>query len=251
MKLMYRVLSLALIALSFTVTSENPAWAKRAKRSGGGSSSGELQAVKRNDLAASGHCLADVGTLQDAKNILARNGVEVPEKANFAEIRSVAIGVQQIELLGGPTAWLLKGVKYRFPKRKSYSEYDGEHINMGANYNDGNVAHVMHELGHYIGNTNGFYERYKAAVEPCYVSRYSRTSWAADRYRNEEFAEVWAAFVTNPGLLTMSRQESCRNAYKFFESQFPRSTEFAICSKEKLNAAVKSPYYIPKEVPLN
>lgn len=194
--------------------------------------------LKREAKAATGACLAPVNDVQEAKEILERNRIRVSPKANSTQIISIAVGVQQIELLAGGPAEFIAGAFFKFPKRLPYSRQTTYAIEMGANHIDGNVGHVMHELGHYVGN-QGLYEIYKENVGICHFTEYCKVHYTKSRYRNEEFAETWAAFITHPELLKNSNQEGCRQAFEFFARYFGEGSKYAVCDRKFLIKSVK------------
>ena len=109
----------------------------------------------------------------------------------------------------------------------SYSfQIDPHHIQMcrGRNPVIDSPGYFAHEIGHLLGNNNAarLYSGYKAGPL-CNLSTYSHTNWATSTYRNEEFAESFAAFVTHPDLLTQS--PACQRALRYFQSQFPHENQ--------------------------
>ncbi|MAF77806.1 MAG: hypothetical protein CME63_12190 [Halobacteriovoraceae bacterium] len=89
------------------------------------------------------------------------------------------------------------------------------------------VAQHVHELAHLIGN-NGSYQLYRNHMKGygyCLVSGYS------DNRFNEQFAEVFTAFVTEPALLTKnsSTPKACKRAFDFFESWFDAGNRVQEC----------------------
>lgn len=200
---------------------------------------GSLHSVKRDKKAANGECLAPVTNTTEAKEILARNGVSVQGKVNDRQLLSVAIGIQHVELLSDGPSRYVQGAVFTFPKKKRWSEQNVSAIAMGANHVDGNVAHIMHELGHYAGG-RGLYTPYKSTITtPCLLTGYSPVNYTKDRYRNEEFAEVFAAFFTHPDLLMKSEQMSCRQAYAFMITHFKASLHLAVCDPSTISKALK------------
>jgi len=197
-----------------------------------------LHSLKREAKAATGACLAPVRSIQEAKEILKRNRIKVGKKANHKQIISLAVGLQQIELLAGGPAEIVAGAFFKFPKRLPYSRQTPMAIEMGANHVDGNVGHLMHELGHYVGN-QGFYELYRANVGICHFTNYCKVHYSKSRYRNEEFAETWAAFITHPELLKNSDQRGCREAFEFFSAMFGDGSKFAVCDRQLLTKAIR------------
>ncbi len=83
----------------------------------------------------------------------------------------------------------------------------------GAKQFGSDVAQLVHELGHLVGN-QGAYAMYLEHVgsAPCVVSGYS------DDKFNEQFAEVFAAFVTKPELIAENNSAACKKAFKFFKN---------------------------------
>lgn len=74
-----------------------------------------------------------------------------------------------------------------------------------------NVAQLIHELGHLVGNQGGYADYYHhVGKAPCVVSGYSD-----DRF-NEQFAEVFAAFVTRPNLIKRNPSVACKKAWNYF-----------------------------------
>ncbi|MEY4615582.1 MAG: hypothetical protein RJB66_542 [Pseudomonadota bacterium] len=76
-----------------------------------------------------------------------------------------------------------------------------------------NVAQLIHELGHLVGNQGGYADYYHhVGKAPCVVSGYSD-----DRF-NEQFAEVFAAFVTRPNLIKRNPSAACKKAWNYFSN---------------------------------
>ncbi|MFN7730223.1 MAG: hypothetical protein ACK5P7_13775 [Bdellovibrio sp.] len=98
-----------------------------------------------------------------------------------------------------------------------------------------NLALVAHEMGHIIGNSQQdgrrWYSAYNAAVStPCHHTWYSSSGWNRGR-RNEEFAEVFAAYITHPNLLR-GGSASCRQAYEFMRTRiFPNADPACLASR--------------------
>lgn len=195
---------------------------KKGGRSGGRSSL--LHSVKRDAMAASGYCLQPVRSEGEARAILNRNDVNIVPSANLRQLKGLSTAVKQIERLSGGESKYIAGVTVAYPKVRKSSHYvfSRDLIEMGANFTDSNVAHVTHELGHRAGRA-GLYEAYFDEVPVCRITKYGRTN------RNEEFAEVFAAFVTHPELLSRSPMSSCRRAYDFFLEVFPQGKAYASC----------------------
>lgn len=101
----------------------------------------------------------------------------------------------------------------------------------------------MHELGHKVGHASfargeKFYDAYSRLAGRCYPTRYSRHN------RNEEFAEVFAAFLTNPEILSRG-DAACKRAFAFFSRDvFRENGSLASCdsgAREILMARAKAP----------
>jgi len=83
-----------------------------------------------------------------------------------------------------------------------------------------NVALIAHEIGHKIANSNEqeHFNAYKAAVRPaCEITQYAVKGSGTPR--GEEFAEVLAAYVTNPGIFE-GKGRACREAFSFMAELF-------------------------------
>lgn len=184
--------------------------------------------VKFNATARSGACTPRLSAAE-AEAVLRRNNVRSPT-ASPAETMALARGIRQLELLsGGRPSPYATGVTFVFNTEKNYSQQYANRIVMSRNNSAGtaNVGYLMHELGHQAGN-RGLYAAYKKAVPSrkgtagrCMVTSYCGKDYAVHRERNEEFAEVWAAYITNPAMLK-AKGGPCLAAYNFFQSKvFP------------------------------
>jgi hypothetical protein len=146
------------------------------------------------------------------------------------EKRSVAAGIKRVqELNGGPLRTGMgpsqNGGPYPFVfKDSNGSNQRVNQINIGRNTGRGHthygnsVAQHVHEWAHLIGN-NGGYPAYRNAMRGmgyCMVSNY------ADNNANEQFAEVFTAFVTEPEILLNNSRTpaACRAAFNFFKDEF-------------------------------
>ena len=146
------------------------------------------------------------------------------------EKRTVAAAIKRVqELNGGPFQMGMgpsqNGGPYPFVfKDGNGSSQRASQINIGRNTSRGNnhygnsVAQHVHEWAHLIGN-NGGYPAYRSAMRGmgyCMVSNY------ADNNANEQFAEVFTAFVTEPEILLNNTRtpEACRVAFNFFKDEF-------------------------------
>lgn len=176
-------------------------------------------AVKHDSVAARG-CM-NIVSLSQAESALARFNLTT-QNAKESEIRALGTGLMWIEDLNGdrPLA-LAKGPGTRpypfiFKNVGRNSRQTGVGIEIarqGDKHFGTNVAQLVHELGHLVGN-QGAYDMYRREVgtAPCVVSGYS------DDKFNEQFAEVFAAFVTKPELIAESKSTACKKAFKFFQN---------------------------------
>lgn len=173
-------------------------------------------AVKHDSVAAKG-CLSIV-SLGQAESALARFNLTT-ENAKESEIRALGTGLMWIEDLNGdrPLA-MAKGPGSRpypfiFKDKGRNSRQTGSGIEIarqGPMQFGSNVAQLVHELGHLVGNQGGYaLYRKHVGTAPCKVSGYS------DDKFNEQFAEVFAAFVTRPELIAGNNSAACKKAFKF------------------------------------
>lgn len=207
----------------------------------------QIGILKRDTKAAAGMCVATVGTVAAANQILSRNGITV-EGATSAQKIAVARAVQQMEKLAGGSFRPVRGAKIQILKEGGCGD-QGRTRAGWITFRQGcgsleSVGYYAHELGHLVGNS-GFYAGYKSTVparERCAFSRYSMKDYTKARARNEEFAEAFGAFVTHPELL-LQGNSGCRKAYQYFDSKvFPggakaacngRSTETRVAATDE------------------
>ena len=202
--------------------------------------------------AAQGDCLPPVSDGQ-VSQILRKNGVTV-SGGNKQDRKSLARIYNMMNILSGGNLRYrgYKNSRHRF-KASRGSSYNGT-VNVGSNARrrsglsakglnchgklpvlGGHHNHIgiAHELAHKMGHTpvghrglgNTFYSSYSKAMGSrrgsCRVSSYG---WGAKGKRritpsNEVFAEVLAAYITNPDIL-LTRGKGCRKAYGFFQKVF-------------------------------
>lgn len=192
-----------------------------------------LYTMYRYPIAAGGVCMPEPDG--SAASVLRRNGISYQGRPSSGELEALAKGIGQIENLLGkplPAGW-----------RTTYN-----YINASGKWNQGasainvrrspgsckgeNVGRLMHELGHKVGNS-GVYSQYRSYVgSSCGITGYARTK------SNEQFAEVFSAYVTYPDLL----KKKCPQAYSFFATKlFPNSqSDVATCSNSDRLMAQKS-----------
>lgn len=198
--------------------------------------------VKMEPLAASGTCTPKTDA-DKAQNVLKRFDIDI---VNGTETNKLALsrGLLEIEKLAGGRFRPAEGAIFKILPQQGCAQQLGKTIVLrhGCGSLD-SVAYYVHELGHYIGNNDRakLYGEYKKTVTPrCAVSNYSLKDWTAARARNEEFAEVIAAFVTNPSLLLKSGP-SCVKAYNFFRDHVFDKGELVGCDQNKPTAVAAKP----------
>lgn len=167
-----------------------------------------------------------------------------PPRSLEQERMALAKGLAQITALNGGRFKPFKKTRIEFVDRTGHSEElgrrpgdDSYRITMnrcdpdGKNCSANNVAHLVHELGHQLGNSyyrdeETYYQAYKRLVRgDCYPTAYSD-----DRF-NEQFAEVFSAYVTHPELLKTGGPV-CERAYAFFAADvFIHNGFLASCAK--------------------
>lgn len=176
-------------------------------------------AVKANPKAARG-CIPRV-SLQVAQAEMKKFNLAAVN-AKPEEIRTLGTGLFWVEKLAGGKPLSLATAQanpysFRFANGYGVSRQTGGGIqitrNGQKNYGQ-NVAQLVHELGHFVGN-NGGYEAYREAMKGryCIVSSYS-----ASRF-NEQFAENFAAFVANPNIIKANKSVGCQRSYQFFSKR--------------------------------
>lgn len=225
-----------------------------------------LVRVKLNAESANGKCLpASKGTPQE---ILRRNQVQSQmedRSAVPADVdKALSEVIDTIGRIGDARFHAHQGVLYIFGKKSGFSfqQSDNNEIRLNpggenrAKIDDKRFGGIMnrgvlaHELGHYISNRDNFaiLHQYMSAVpEACYLTDYARetASLFMQTLRTEEFAEVFAAYITNPSLL--ARQgPACEKARRFVGQLFAEATNKSE-SCESRKASLGAP---PPAVPL-
>jgi len=193
-------------------------------------------------LTPSAHAESVKADPMAAKGCMPRASVADAEAAiHRFNLSTVNARPQEIQTLGTALIWIEKlndgrplsraipaaGYAYNFQSAVMNShQADNEiRVNRNGDKNYGeNVAQLVHELGHLIGNRDpqakvdpdhNAYAEYYDFVGPryCVVSSYS------DDNHHEQFAEVFAAFVTRPELLKNNPSPACKKAYQFFATK--------------------------------
>ena len=159
--------------------------------------------------------------LEEAKCVIASHKIKI-EKMPDSEILVLASMIQEFDTLKGSSFNLTNGSKVRYLDELTqyYAQQSNGPIEIGPKA-AGNFAVYTHELGHVVGNRevaeSSIYSLYNKAVPTaCHPTRYSKVSHGHGA-RNEEFAEVFAAFVLAPELLD-SVSESCNQASDFMKT---------------------------------
>ncbi|KYG68956.1 hypothetical protein AZI87_06950 [Bdellovibrio bacteriovorus] len=179
-------------------------------------------ALYQNPVFGYGKCLPRL--VESADTILNRNGIDTV-KANDKEKIALAKGVAQVERLLGQ------------PIPRDY-QYDYQWIEASGPWNSGIsrrgfvtvkrprgslkgqlTGRMMHELGHRFGhaNNNENYNEYRQHMrgKKCMITTYCGKSL------NEEFAEVFEAYVVNPDFLA----KHCPDSYAYFKNKLFRNSE--------------------------
>ncbi|MES2965478.1 MAG: hypothetical protein V4760_16465 [Bdellovibrionota bacterium] len=196
--------------------------------------------VKARPEAAAG-CIPKV-SLPRANAVIERFNLD-HVNATKEEIQSLGTALVWIEKLNGgePLAIAVAndddGYTFKFISEMGASQQMANAIMVrrnGEKRNGENVAQLVHELGHFIGN-RGVYGDYRAATQGayCMVSSYS------DDKANEQFAEAFAAFVTVPDLMKAIDSPGCRRAYAYFKTRlFANGALADKCAAGALQAGV-------------
>ncbi|MGE3262351.1 MAG: hypothetical protein AB7K68_11275 [Bacteriovoracia bacterium] len=199
-----------------------------------------LVRVKLNAESANGKCLPPgKGT---PKEILQRNQVQSQmedRRAVPADVdKALSEVIDTIGRIGDGRFHSHWGVLYIFGKKNGFSfqQSDNNEIRLNpgsenrAKIDDKRFGGIMnrgvlaHELGHYVSNRDNFaiLHQYMAAVPAaCYLTDYARDVYRdfGRELRMEEFAEVFAAYITNPSLLAR-KGPACEKARRFVSQLF-------------------------------
>lgn len=196
--------------------------------------------LKKEPIAAKGLCTPKISQNQ-AEDVLKIFNIQT-RNARDSEILAIGRGLSQIQKLSGGTFEPARNAKYIFRNgggNISRQTANGIEMSRGNTSTISSVAYFIHELGHYVGNANNgeLYSEYKSKIKSrCLFSRYASKDWTPARARNEEFAEVFAAFVTNPEILLRSGQ-ACAKAFEFFKNEVFEHGELAKCDRQNIQTA--------------
>jgi len=213
-----------------------------------------LGLVKSNVQSANGDCLP--GATASINTIIKRNKVRpytgdtsrsgsrnlrTLASTSDDRLQSLAMVLGTIEQIGRTDFSAQKNVKIVFGRKAQSSRRLSDHIQLNpGNQNTrpmrstkyggtDNMGLIAHELGHEVGNNQNFYSRYFKAVGPCNITRYAKSR---SRGRREEFAEVFAAYITNPSLF-QNRGRNCTKAFEFFKTAFNERDLRMSCSSRR------------------
>lgn len=97
-----------------------------------------------------------------------------------------------------------------------------------------NAALIAHEFGHKVGGAGGQYTAYKNFMggAKCVVSQRGNHGHNHIHSPNEVFADMFSAYVTNPGLFH-NRGSGCAKAFNFFKGLFGESNLKKRCDSRK------------------
>ena len=219
-KLRNRIILSTIIALCSTQTWSKGTYSKSLKHH---------DAPSRGCLPVSRVSLTEAEDAMEAQNL-------VTEGATNLEKRTLGAGLIWMHYLNGGnplSTGFWKGVgsyKIKVVNGNGSSGQRWDHIIIrrnGSSKHGESVAQHVHELGHLIGNNGAYnsYRRYMKGYGYCKVSGYS------DDKFNEQFAEVFAGFVTDPAVVleNTSTPKACKRAFDFFENWFDAGNRIQEC----------------------
>lgn len=172
-------------------------------------------------------------SLKEARDIIASQQLKITGATDM-EVRTLGAGLTWIQYLNNGV------LKTGIPSRRGYeirikngdgsSGQRADHIliqRQGKKAHGLSVAQHVHEYAHLIGN-NGVYAKYRAHMKGhgyCMVSNY------ADNNNNEQFAEVFTGFVTEPVTLLNNNRtpKACQRAFDFFINWFDAGDKVYEC----------------------
>lgn len=213
-----------------------------------------LSLIKLDSKAANGDCLP--GMRQSISKTIkksrvrpytgktSRQGATNQRKlTNRSDDRLEALAkvVGAIQQIGNKSFSAHKGVKVIFGSTWGPSRRLPDHIQLNpGNQNTrpmrrtshggtDNMALIAHEIGHQVGNTQKLYSKYFKAVKACNITNYAKNR---TRGRKEEFAEVFAAYISNPSLFN-GKGSNCKKAFKFFANEFGERNAKMTCRSRR------------------
>jgi hypothetical protein len=180
--------------------------------------------LKNYDIPSRGCYPVSKVSLSEANKLIASQKLKT-KGATSKEIRTLGAGLKWLQYLNkGPLKSgfpRVKGYEIRIKDGDGSSGQRGNHIliqRQGKKAHGLSVAQHVHEYAHLIGN-NGVYAKYRTHMKGhgyCMVSNY------ADNNNNEQFAEVFTGFVTEPVTLLNNKRtpKACQRAFDFFLNWF-------------------------------
>ncbi|MCB0365943.1 MAG: hypothetical protein H6624_11135 [Bdellovibrionaceae bacterium] len=244
-------LSLAQIARA------NPQAMAKAKRMGCPqdmiTSDGRIKFGKYLDNGANGRCLYQIQPNQQSLTtaVFQRLGMSPTGNSNVGEYHAAAEVFHAMDTLGDGRFDFHKEASLRYESYTTRKDKDGNEVKKyfsTCNYktlimrNSGcqarvamddsrdlfngrnNTQHIAHEWGHCLGhlkkNGSRVYDLYKKAVPDgsCKPTWYCDKNYSKGQYRNEEFAEVFSLYLTDPEHL--HQFPGCEKAFRFFADLF-------------------------------
>ncbi len=175
-----------------------------------------------------GQCLpSSVKSLKskDFEALLKKNKINFTNATEQEKV-AVAKGIAQIENLFGKEFPGIFNAHFKyFNNNGVWNQNNGPiHVYRGWHHDSkSNTNMLIHELGHHVGNNKNpnnplNYSRYFSAVkERCRFSGYGSTKL------NEEYAEVFTAFIMAPNLL-LEQGGGCVQAYHFFKQNLHKNS---------------------------
>lgn len=211
--------------------------------------------VKLDEKAANGDCLPTVDKFQ-ANELIDKYNIKFSGSTGPTDKMAVARVLASIEDLSGGKCQLPRDAAFAFRvDNKGISRYDGKHIQINAgaqnekalreeNKGSGgcnNTGLIAHELCHRIGSQTlsggrgiTAYEFYRNRVpDECGLTKYAIHN-KNENPRNEEFAEVCSAFITNPEILVNNKSKSCEKAMEAFKELIGDQSRSTKCEQKKI-----------------
>lgn len=228
----------------------------------------ESVATFRNPTAVSGKCVENLEkpaqAILSSKKINVRNGTFVGSKkvsptggadADLSE--NVARIVQRIDsLTGGAGLPAVNGmVVWKVPNLDILARQTDQGLTMSSE-SVNNLANIAHELGHKVGNDQSpkspytWYGLYKKNVPgACTFTHYCRAS--GTNPRQEEFAEVFAAYLTHPQML-LSGGPACVQAFNFLRANMFKAKDTSCANGRPISVvrqagAPKGPFKLSED----
>lgn len=198
-------------------------------------------------LSAKTHMIAEVGSIKCLKKTretrAVLNSLDITTKGATTQekdlLANVANTIEELTNQAGAQR-ILGGLKVVF-KDVLGDRTDGgclpahqlirHQIHMGRKCSNGykipyTEGILIHEMGHFVANKNGLYGRYNREVNrKCKLTNYMLKSRAGKKHsnRNEEFAEVFAAYL----LYGKKLRRKCKKSYNFMRDHVFMGSESA------------------------